>query len=78
MKGSDFDELGFFAAIMESKARTQLIGRRAMVLLGLPVLTADYDLWTHPDDIELLNRAVEPFGLVPSVDVTTARARGRR
>lgn len=77
MQGSDFDELGFFAAITASGARVLLIGRRAMVLLGLPVLTADYDLWAHPDDIELLNRAVAPFGLVPSVDVTNARARGR-
>ena len=77
MQGSDFDEFGFFAALSASGARVLLIGRRAMVLLGLPVLTADYDLWANPDDIELLNRAVAPFGLSPSLDVATARSRGR-
>ncbi len=77
MHGSEFDEVGFFAAIMASGARVLLIGRRALVLLGLPVLTADYDLWAHPDDVETLNRAVEPFGLSPSMDPASARARGR-
>lgn len=77
MRESDFDELGFFAAIAASRARVLLFGRRALVLLGLPVLTADYDLWLHIDDIDLLNDAVEPFGLTPSADAATARRRGR-
>ena len=42
MRGSEFDELQFFEAIQSSRARALLIGRRALVLIGLPVLTADY------------------------------------
>jgi hypothetical protein len=41
---SRFDELAFFKALSGSGARALLIGRRALVLLGLPVLTADYDI----------------------------------
>jgi hypothetical protein len=77
MHGSHFDELSFFAAIEASGARTLLFGRRALVLLGLPVLTADYDFWLHFDDVELLNGAVEPFELVATVDAAEARRRGR-
>jgi hypothetical protein len=47
MRGSAFDELSFFSAIEASGARALLIGRRALVVLGLPVLTADYDFWLH-------------------------------
>jgi hypothetical protein len=72
-----FDEEQFFAALARSAARALLIGRRAMIALGLPVLTADYDLWVHVDDIELLNTALEPFNLVPSVSPEVARQRGR-
>ena len=51
-----FDEAEFFEAVAESGARVLLIGRRAMIALGLPVLTSDYDLWVHIDDIAKLNR----------------------
>ena len=51
MKGSDFDEAEFFRAIQESRVRALLIGRRALVALGIPVLTADYDFWIHIEDI---------------------------
>lgn len=44
MKGTDFDELAFFRAVAASGARALLIGRRALVVLGFPVLTADYDI----------------------------------
>lgn len=54
-----------------------LIGRRALIALGLPVLTADYDFWAHIDDIERLNRAVEPFDLAPNLSPEVARQRGR-
>ena len=54
MRGSEFDEAAFFQAIARSGARALLIGRRALVALGLPVLTADYDFWIHIDDIRLL------------------------
>ena len=32
------------------KIRYLIIGRRAVVLYGGPVLTGDYDLWIHPED----------------------------
>ena len=77
MQGSDFDEIEFFRAVERSGARALLIGRRALVVLGLPVLTADYDFWLHIDDIALLNGAAEPFGLLPTRSPEEARARGR-
>ncbi len=77
MKGTDFDELAFFRAIVISGARALLIGRRALVVLGLPVLTADYDFWLHSDDIEAFNEAASAFDLQPSFDAGTARRRGR-
>jgi len=77
MKGSAFDELAFFLAIETSGARALLIGRRALVVLGLPVLTADYDFWLHIDDIERLNAAAAAFDLVPSLTPDEARKRGR-
>ena len=42
MKESDCDELAFFAALADCGARVLLIGRRALVVLGFPVLTADH------------------------------------
>lgn len=54
-----------------------LLGRRAMIALGAPVLTADYDLWIHPDDIALLNTAMAPFDLRPNHPPDVARSRGR-
>jgi hypothetical protein len=60
-----FDEADFFHAIARSGAR------------GLPVLTADYDLWIHPDDIERLNAAVADLDLVPTRTPDQARGAGR-
>jgi hypothetical protein len=77
MEGSEFDEAEFFRAIAASGARALLIGRRALVALGLPVLTADYDFWVHVDDAAAFNAAAEPFGLVPTRTPDEARARGR-
>ena len=77
MRGSEFDEISFFAAIEASGARALLIGRRALVVLGLPVLTADYDFWLHSDDIEKLNEAVRPFDLEANRDPSAARRTGR-
>jgi len=54
-----------------------LIGRRALVLLGLPVLTADYDFWIAIDEIEALNTVAEPFELRPTHTPAEARGRGR-
>lgn len=77
MRGTEFDELAFFRAIHESGARALLIGRRALVLLGLPVLTADYDFWIAIDDIATFNAAVAPFDLHATVEPEDARRRGR-
>jgi hypothetical protein len=77
MQGDDFDEAAFFRAIDESGVRALLIGRRALVLLGLPVLTADYDFWIAIDDIEAFNAAVALSGLHPTRTAEEARRRGR-
>jgi hypothetical protein len=77
VQGSAFDEVGFFTAIEDSGVRSLLIGRRALIVLGMPVLTADYDLWIHIDDIEALNAAIKPFDLFPNRTPEEARARGR-
>ena len=66
MQGPEFDEAEFFRAIAASGARALLIGRRALVALGIPVLTADYDFWLHIDDIAAFNAAVEAQGLLAS------------
>ena len=77
MQGTDFDEVAFFRAVEGSGARALLIGRRALVVLGLPVLTADYDFWLHIDDIDAFNHAAAPFGLAPTFAPDDARRRGR-
>jgi hypothetical protein len=77
MEGSDFDEIAFFRAVERSRARALLIGRRALVVLGLPVLTADYDFWIHIDDADTLNRAAKPFGFAPTRSPDEARRHGR-
>jgi hypothetical protein len=66
VEGSGFDEDLFFGAIARSGARALLIGRRALVALGIPVLTADYDFWIHIDDIATFNQAAASSGLHPS------------
>jgi hypothetical protein len=73
----DFDETDFFRALAGSGARVLLIGRRALIALGLPLLTADYDLWVHIDDIERLNHAVESLDFVPNRPPDAARKFGR-
>ncbi len=77
MRGPEFDEIAFFRAIQESGARALLIGRRALVLLGLPVLTADYDFWLAIDDIVRFNEAGATFGLQPTHPPVEARRTGR-
>jgi hypothetical protein len=77
MEPSDFDELRFFDAVHASQARVLLIGRRALVLLGLPVLTADYDFWLASEDIHVLNAVAETFGLRPTRTPEEARRHGR-
>jgi hypothetical protein len=74
---SDFDDETFFRVLASSGARALLIGRRALILLGAPVMTADYDLWAHFDDIELLNRAFEAKDHSANHTPAEARQRGR-
>lgn len=64
-------------AIAESGARTLLIGRRALVVLGLPVMTSDYDVWVHIDDIEKLDAAFARLDHHPNHTPEEARKRGR-
>src|ERR687888_2255381 len=77
MRGGEVYETAFFGAIHQSGARALLIGRRALVLLGLPVLTADYDYWVNIDDIAVFNAAVARCDLLPTVTPEIARQRGR-
>lgn len=77
MQAADFDEVAFFRAVASSGVRALLIGRRALVVLGLPVLTADYDFWIHIDDIAAFNALAAPFDLVPTRTPEEARQRGR-
>ena len=77
MEGTAFDELAFFRAVAHSGVRALLIGRRALVLLGLPVLTADYDFWLAVDDIATFNAACAPFGLNPTRTPEAACQAGR-
>ena len=77
MHGDVFDEADFFKAIARSGARVLLIGRRALIAHGLPVLTADYDLWVHIDDIARLNAAVVDLDLEPNRTPEQARGVGR-
>ena len=77
MEPDAFDEPAFFAAVTKSGARALLIGRRALVALGIPVLTADYDFWLHADDLEALNASLTPLELFPNHPPEEARRRGR-
>ena len=77
MQGTEFDEAEFFRKMGTGGARALLIGRRALVVLGLPVLTADYDFWIHGEDITAFNEAAAPFGLWPTHTPEEARQRGR-
>ena len=77
MEPSRFDELAFFRGVADSGARALLIGWRALVLLGLPVLTADYDFWLAIDDIQTFNDVGGRFDLHPSRTPDEARRHGR-
>lgn len=76
MEGELFDD-AFFRALAASGARVLLIGRRGLVLLGAPVMTHDYELWVHFDDVERLNGAMADLELAPNRSPVEARARGR-
>jgi hypothetical protein len=50
------DPIDFLRKLHDSEIRYLLIGRQAMVLLGAPVLSADYDFYLspEPEDVESL------------------------
>ncbi len=77
MQGSAFDEFEFFRAIYESGVRSLLIGRRALIVLGFPLVTQDYDLWIHRDDAAALNTSLNPLELIPNRTPEEARKVGR-
>jgi hypothetical protein len=81
MEGTEFDEIAFFRALQRSRddgtVRALLIGRRALVILGLPVLTADYDFWAAPTDVAALNELASAFGLAPTRTADEVRRSGR-
>lgn len=73
----EFDPLAFFRAIDASGVRALLIGRQALIALGLPVLTADYDFWIPADEAAAFNAALQDFDFVPNRAPEQARAVGR-
>ena len=77
MDAGDFDHVELFRAIERAGVRALLIGRQALVALGLPVNTKDYDFWVHGDDSGVLNAAVAPLGLRPTRTPEDARTVGR-
>ena len=77
MEPSAFNEVEFFEALHHSGCRALVIGRRALVLLGLPVLTADYDFWLAADDIGPSNAVADRFDLRPTRTPEEARRDGR-
>lgn len=77
MQASQFDEIAFFRAIADSGARALLIGRRALIALGLPVMTRDYDYWIPADDAGALNEALRPLDMFPTRSPEEARLNGR-
>jgi hypothetical protein len=77
MQASPFDEDAFFRAVANSGARALLIGRRALIALGLPVMTRDYDYWIPSEDAQALNDALRPLELFPTRSPEQARLNGR-
>lgn len=77
MDAGEFDEAEFFRKLFTSGARVLLIGRQALIALGLPVLTADYDLWVAFEDIERVNASLDSLGFVPTKTPEEARRLGR-
>jgi hypothetical protein len=72
-----FDERDFYRALATCGARVLLIGRRAVIAWGVPVITADYDLWIAADDAATVNGAVVSLDMFPNRTPEEARAVGR-
>ena len=76
MDGDAYDA-NILGVLSRSEARVLLIGRRALIVLGVPVMTADYDLWLHFDDLEILNHDFAAIDHWPNRPPDEARRRGR-
>lgn len=77
VEGALFDETDLYRAFATSGARLLLIGRRAVIAWGVPVITADDDVWIPADDAAALNAALAPLEMVPSRTPDEARRNGR-
>ena len=77
MQAGEFSDEDFVRGLAGSGARALVIGRKALILLGAPVLTADYDVWVHIDDIEKLNAAFARLDHEPNRSPEEARRVGR-
>jgi hypothetical protein len=60
-----------------SGVRALLIGRQALIALGIPVSTRDYDYWIHIDDIATFNESVSALGFAANRSPEEARTHGR-
>lgn len=77
VEGALFDETDLYRAFARSGGRVLLIGRRAVIAWGVPVITSDYDVWIPVDDAARLNAALAPLDMVPTRDPEEARRIGR-
>jgi hypothetical protein len=75
VQAEEFDEEAFVRAL--GLVRCLMIGRRALIALGVPVMTSDYDVWLHIDDIEAFNAHLAPLDLIPNRSPEEARRTGR-
>ena len=69
VEGSLFDEAGFFSALAGRGVRYLLVGRQACIAYGLPVLTADYDIFVDRDQLAVLTEVAATYGLVAPPDL---------
>lgn len=60
-------------ALNKERIRYIIIGRRALILYGIPVMTADYDLWISPEDREKTLTLLEKMGIELSEHPTTKK-----
>jgi hypothetical protein len=54
------DEGSLYRSASSAGARAVLIGRQALIALGLPVLTNDDDFWVHLEDLQRFHAAARP------------------
>ena len=77
MEADLFDEADLYRSLAGCGARVLLIGRRAVIAWGIPVITADYDIWIAAEDVETVNRALATLEMWPNLEPDVARTRGR-